>query len=144
MERSNTHVHLNRISQILNFELASTVLFVFSFMHSIFLIVAIIAAFLFIPYLLYVLFKERRFGWIASLVTVIFAPLVISIPFGITSEYLSIILMVSLLLFYFYCFVIKMSIREWIRTYNWTQQLEEQKREMKNNQQNLSITEFIK
>jgi uncharacterized protein YacL len=113
-------------------------------MHSIFLIIAIIAAFLFIPYLLYVLILERRFGWITALLIVLFTPLLISMPLGITHEYLSIILMVSLLLFYFYCFVIKMSIREWIRTYNWTQQLEDQKQELKNNQQNYSITEIMK
>jgi hypothetical protein len=36
---------------------------------------------------------------------------------------------IALAFFYFYCFTLKYSVREWIKEYNWKSVLDEQKRE---------------
>ena len=144
MNKIHNYEAVNRLGLILNYELASSTLLLLSYMSGIFLTLAIVAAILFAPYLAYVLFTEKRFGWIVSFIIIVLCPIIISFLLGITEEYFSIILIVTLALFYFYCFVIRMSVREWIKEYNWAQQLEEQKREKVINQNNLNISDIMK
>ena len=144
MNKIHNYESVSRLGLILNYELASSALLFLSYVSGIFLTLAIVAAILFAPYLLYVLFTEKRFGWIVSFIIIVLFPIIISFLLGITEEYFSIILIVTLALFYFYCFVIRMSVREWIKEYNWAQQLEEQKREKVINQNNLNISDIMK
>ena len=51
--------------------------------------------------------------------------------------------MTTLALFYIYCFLIKLLVRDWIKEYNWAQQLNRQKREKVTNQKNFNISDLI-
>jgi len=110
---------LQQLHKWLNFELPGIILFGISFFYNIALTLLLIAALLFTPYLLYVLFQERRFGWIAAFVLGVCLPAVISyyffgISFGggyqlfaggqILAGY------IPLAFFFCYCFVLKLSI----------------------------------
>jgi hypothetical protein len=117
--------HLDRLALFLNYELSASLLFFFSFVVWIFLFIAILIAGIFIPYLIYVLLKEGRHGWILSFNVMILTPLIISILF--LPSYFSIFLLLSVALFYCYCFFLRITINEWIRERNWRLQLIEQR-----------------
>lgn len=117
--------HLDRLALFLNYELSASLLFFFSFVVWIFLFIAILIAGIFIPYLIYVLLKEGRHGWILSFNVIILTPLIISILF--LPSYFSIFLLLSVALFYCYCFFLRITINEWIRERNWRLQLIEQR-----------------
>lgn len=81
------------------------------------------------PYILYVLIKEKRFGWLSTYIILVILPAVITLPIiGIGNEVV-IVMLVIMAPFYFFCFLIKFSVEEWIREYNWAQQLAEQRKE---------------
>jgi len=82
---------------------------------------------IFTPYILYVLFKEKRFGWIAAYIIMVIIPGVIAIT--VLGYAYGLIILILFAPFYFFCFLIKFSVDEWIREYNWEQQLIEQRKE---------------
>jgi len=87
------------------------------------------AAAILTPYIFYVLIKEERYGWIVTYL--------IMIPFPLAAGYFifkdtlafEAALLIPLLSFYLYCYLIKYAVDDWIRQYNWTRQLMQQKEE---------------
>ncbi len=79
------------------------------------------------PYIVYVLFIEKRFGWLVTYFVIVLIPGIIAITV-LGFEY-GLIILILLAPFYFFCFIIKFSVEEWIREYNWNQQLIEQRKE---------------
>lgn len=143
MKKIKNYELVSRSALILNYQIAGFVLWGLSFFSSIMLMLATIAAVLFAPYLLYVLFKEERFGWITTFFVMITPPVLLTLFLGISGEYFSIALLVSLGLFYLYCFIIRMSVNEWIREYNWSNELQKQKKE-KEQTEELWLAQFKK
>jgi hypothetical protein len=82
---------------------------------------------LFTPYILFVLFKEKRFGWIAAYIIMVIIPGVIAIT--VLGYAYGLILLILFAPFYLFCFFIKFSVDEWIREFNWEQQLAKQRKE---------------
>jgi hypothetical protein len=81
------------------------------------------------PFIFYVLYREKRHGWLVSYFIMVILP-VIFIFIIFQDNIANIIwLPVFMVPFYFFCFLIKYSIDEWIREYNWNQQLIEQRKE---------------
>ena len=79
------------------------------------------------PYILYVLFKEKRYGWIVTYLIIVIIPGVIAvIVLGFAYGFIILILFAP---FCFFCFLIKFSVEEWIREYNFAQVLIEQRKE---------------
>ena len=70
------------------------------------------------PFIFYVLYREKRYGWLVSYFFIVILPLVIF--YGIFQDMIEYIiwLPVYMVPFYFYCFLIKFSVDEWIREYN--------------------------
>jgi hypothetical protein len=126
---------VSKLDQILNYQISTVVLFAMSFFYGILLFVLGIAAVLFTPYMIYVLYNEKRFGYIISYGIMIISPLVFFLIIGPLGEYLSIASMLSLSLFYFYCFLLKYSVREWLNEYRWRKKLEEQRKESEVNKE---------
>ncbi len=91
------------------------------------LLIFIIAAIILTPYMFYVLVKEERYGWILTYFMMI--PLPLTAGYFIFRETLAFeaALLLPLLSFYLYCYLIKYAVDDWIRQYNWTQQLMQQK-----------------
>lgn len=114
-----TNYRLQSLKKWLNFELPGIVLFAISFFFHIALTFLQGAALIFTPYLLYVLFMERRYGWMAAFgLGVVIPSLVIFYLFGapviagnpllagsqIIAGY------VPLAFFFSYCYILKLSI----------------------------------
>ena len=117
--------------------LASAVLFIINYITSaakisspiipILLSILFFPPAIFTPYIIYVLFTEKRFGWLLTYFIMVIIPAMIAITvLGIAYGLIILILFAP---FYFFCFIIKFSVDEWIREYNWNQQLIEQKKE---------------
>ena len=70
------------------------------------------------PFIFYVLYREKRYGWLVAYFIIVILPLVIF--YGIFQDMIEYIiwLPVYMVPFYFYCFLIKFSVDEWIREYN--------------------------
>ena len=143
MNKIDNYNLVSRFNEILNYQLSSTILLALSYFHGIALILTSIAAILFAPYMVYVLIKGQRYGWLTSFIILIILPIVISLIAGIKSENLSIVLLLTLLLFYLYCFVIKYVVTDWLKDYTWAQQLAEQKREKEEYQNKISNSKNI-
>lgn len=120
--------HLDRLALYLNCELSASLLFFVSFVVWIFIFIAIIIAGVFIPYMIYVLLKEGRHGWIIFFNVMILTPLLISII--LLPSYFSVFMLISVALFYCYCFFLRMTVNEWIKERNWRLQLIEQRNEI--------------
>jgi len=84
---------------------------------------------LFTPFFIYVLFSEKRYGWLTIYILLVMLPaifLIVSIWGDFTQIRFIFLLMLP---FYAFCFFIKFSVEEWIREYNWEQQLIQQRKE---------------
>jgi len=125
----NDIVELRRFRAILFFELSTSVAFVLFSFYPINLYIIIAAAILFTPYMIYVLIKEKKYGWIAIFFFMVVLPY--PILYLILGDY---ILMPAWMLlpvipFYFYCFIIKFSVDDWLSEYSAEQQFILQKKE---------------
>ena len=82
---------------------------------------------LFTPYFIYVLFTEKRYGWLITYFLLVVLPAIFLIV-SIWNDFNQLGLIFLLMLpFYLFCFFIKFSVDDWIRECNWEQQLIQQK-----------------
>jgi hypothetical protein len=125
----NDIVELRRFREILFFELSTSVAFVLFSFYPINLYIIIIAAILFTPYMLYVLIKERKYGWIVMFFLVVVLPY--PVLYFIIGDYILLPgwMLLPIIPFYFYCFIIKFSVEDWLREYSWEQKLIEQRKD---------------
>lgn len=119
--------HLDLLAKILNFEISFGILFLISFAVSIFLFIAGLLAAVFVPFLIYVLLKEGKHGWIIFFNLTVILPLLFSYFF--VSSYFAVFVLITLAMFYFYCFLLRLSVNDWIRERNWRLQLIEQRKQ---------------
>ena len=106
---------LNKLYQFLNYEIKSSFLILLLWIPLMFLLVIgllILAAILFTPFMLFVLYKEERIGWIVTFVLSVIFPLVLLVIFA---KQLFFLFMIP---FYFYCFVLRMVVKDWIQEKN--------------------------
>lgn len=89
----------------------------------------ILAAVLFTPFIIYVLIKERRWGWLIAFFFIAILPFIISYLVSYGSISFEAMMLVPFIFYYFYCFLIRLSVNQWIKDYNWHIYYEEQKRE---------------
>ncbi len=82
---------------------------------------------IFTPYILYVFFKEKRSGWIITYFITVIIPGVIAVT-ALGFAY-GLIILILFAPFYFFCFMIKFSVDDWIKEYNWSQELLQQRNE---------------
>ena len=82
---------------------------------------------IFTPYILYVLFKEKRYGWIVTYFIFVIVPGAIAVT--VLGFAYGLIILILFAPFYFFCFLIKFSVEEWIREYNFHQLYLLQKKE---------------
>ena len=105
--------NVRRLRRWLNYELSSSVLFLLSWFWNITIILMFIAAFVFIPFMLKVLIEEKRFGWIIFFLVIVVMPIIIFFAVNMDSSYKYFLSLIILAFFYFYCFVLKLTIRDW-------------------------------
>ncbi len=113
--------HIKRLDYYLNYQLSTSVLCIIillsATLQGILVLFLYLAALIFIPYLLFVLIKEKKYGWIAAFIIFVAAPFITSKIF-ITGAYASLADLVALGSFYLYCFLLKMITRDWVSAEN--------------------------
>lgn len=102
-----TH-RLENLYKYLNYEISSSVLYVAGWFYAILSYVIVIAAIVFTPFMLYVLYKEGKNGWIISFSIVIILPLISILLFYPD------LLIVGLAPFYLFCFLLRMEVKGWL------------------------------
>lgn len=81
------------------------------------LFIVIGAAKFFIPFIAYVLIIEKRYGWLISLIAFIIIPSIV-IYFIVKDIFLGkYFLLLPFIAFFFYCLLLKFSVREWLDEY---------------------------
>lgn len=107
--------NISRLKQWLDYELSTSTLILLSWFWNFTIILAAITAVLFTPFMLKILFEERKFGWIITFLIVIILPAVIIFFIDNTNNYQYILGGVVLVFFYFYCFVLRFVIKDWMQ-----------------------------
>lgn len=111
---------LYKLKHILNYELSSSV---FYFLHfsagMIVLYLSALAAIIFTPFLIYVLAKSHKFGWLAIFVIIVVLPAIVILIISPKTIYSQIFLLIQLGAFYAYCFVIRLVVVDWVEEIKW-------------------------
>lgn len=111
----NQNNNINRLQRYLNYEVSGTVLYFFSFFAFVFIFFAAAAAIIFTPYMLYVLYREKKRGWIILFAAIVIVPVIFLLIFTAMAEFSNILLFIILGLFYFYCFLLRFEVNDWVR-----------------------------
>jgi len=109
--------HLETLRYWLKYELSAALLFLVPWFTAIFIVIITIAAVIFTPFLLKVLFKENKTGWIIAFFIMAILPavtVVLFLLFKINPELVPFLVFVPLGGFYLFCFLLKISIDDWI------------------------------
>ena len=105
---------LENLRKWLNFELTGGILFFLSFFYVFAFYLLGFAMLIFIPYLLFILYREDRYGWIAALFILVVLPAVIG-NIVISQTMLGFVLNYSIIgIFFLYCFALKLTIPQWM------------------------------
>ncbi len=105
---------LNRLGKYLNYEISTVILYILSFQVFVFLFVAASAALILTPYMLYVLFKEDKKIWLVMFGVIVIIPTLFLLLFSIIDHFLKPLILLSLALFYLYCFLLRFDVNNWI------------------------------
>jgi len=111
---SDEEYYLSRLSLFLNYELSTFLLYILSLLAVVALIPMIIAAIFFTPYMLFALYKSNRWGWIVAFLILVILPFIITFIIGLVSGYLLALTLIPFGLFYFYCFMLRIVVGDWI------------------------------
>ncbi|MCF6271288.1 MAG: hypothetical protein L3J41_16365 [Melioribacteraceae bacterium] len=101
-------LRLEKLYKYLNYEISSSILFIGSWFIPIFIPILFLAAIGFTPYILYVLYKERRNGWLLTFILMVLLPVVMLLIFAY--HYF----VFSLIPFYLYCFLLRFEAKGWL------------------------------
>ena len=85
-------------------------------------------AVIFIPYILYVLIKENRKGWISFLIIIVIIPVLFTSLIFQLSMFYNMAAIFPVFLYALYCYLLKAQISEWLAEYYGHQNRLEQKR----------------
>lgn len=132
---SEEQYYLKKVSRYLNYELSTSMLFFLCYAWGITLILAIIAATFFAPFMLYVFYKSRKYSWIISFFIVVVIPIIICIILGLTLGYLSAFVLIPLGFFYFYCFILKLMVNDQLKEIVAGEELKKKKAEEQKEQE---------
>ena len=100
---------LDKFYQYLNYEVSSSLLYLGTWFIPMFMPLLFLAAIIFTPYMLFVLYKEEKKGWI------IFFVLSTILPIIFLSNFYPSLIAIGLIPFYFFCFTLRMTAKEWLK-----------------------------
>jgi hypothetical protein len=106
--------NLKRLNYWLKYELSSSVLLLLSWLWGLAIFLATVAALIFTPFMIYILYKERKFGWLIFFFILVILPLIIITAFFLHSSYFMVMIYIPIVLFYFYCFLLRYTIEDWL------------------------------
>ncbi len=101
---------LAKFYQYLNYEVGSSLLLVgLLFMPILLEELLRLAAILFTPYLILVLYKEEKYGWITTFIAIVLIPVLGLLVFAFQYNVL------ALLPFYIYCYLLRFEAKNWLK-----------------------------
>ena len=105
---------LERIDWLLKYELSSSALFMISFFYGAAYYLLLAAVLLFLPYLMFVLYREEKYAWFYSLLIFVVIPgLVTNIFFG--NSHWNFVLNYSIIaIFFMHCVLLKWTVPQWM------------------------------
>ena len=103
---------LKRLHYWLKYELSSSSLLLLSWLGSLLILLAAFAAIIFTPYMLTILFKEKKFGWITFFIISVLLPAVFIGIYFSGSDYSYFLDIIPLVFFYFYCFLLRITVHD--------------------------------
>lgn len=103
----NIH-RLEKLYKYLNYEVSASLLYLGSWFIPMFVTLLLLAAIIFTPYVLYVLYQEKKIGWIIFFIIITLFPIVL------LSIFYPSLMSVGLITFYLFCFVLRMETKGWI------------------------------
>jgi hypothetical protein len=124
---SSERYYLTKLDRVLYYQLSSSVLFILMYVSSITLVLAIIAAVIFLPYMIYIFIRVKKIAWLIWLLIIVIIPLVSCIIFARHSDYLNILVLIPLAMFYFYCSILKFSVKDQLSELTAKEELQLQK-----------------
>ena len=106
--------NLKRLNYWLKYELSSSALLLLSWLWGITILLSTVAALVFTPFMLHILFQEKKFGWITFFIIIVILPAITVLIFFLHSNYLMFLILIPLVLFYFYCFLLRYTVDDWL------------------------------
>jgi hypothetical protein len=107
--------NLTRLKKLLNYQVSGSLLYFLSFQVFIFIFFASAAALIFTPFMVYVLFTEKKKGWIIIFLVIVVLPFILLLVLSLMYEFGRPLIYISLGLFYFYCFLLRFEVNDWSR-----------------------------
>jgi len=117
----NPYYNIGKLQRWLEFELAGPVLLYITYAGGITIFLALLAALLVMPLLLKVLILERKYGWLGTLIVFVFGSFWGTYLFFEPAAWMTNVsklsgaLLISLMFFYFYCAMLRLSIGSWTK-----------------------------
>ena len=110
-----SEAQLVNLKKYLNYQLSTFLLFALSFFSIILIFILSALAFLFMPYVIFVLYQNEKYSWIISLILMVVLP-VFLLVFLVEQTYtLMILLLIELAVFYVYCFSLRIALNGWVK-----------------------------
>lgn len=132
--------HLKRMRTILNYQVAGGGAYIIYAVNMLaystikdnvwaLLFIFVAAAVLLMPYMLFVLYKLGKKGWIIFFNILVILPLLVIVIFLHDLMFFAALVQIPLLLFYFYCFLLRFPVNEWTKEMGWKIYRIEQKKQ---------------
>jgi hypothetical protein len=109
--------NLRRLQHWLEYEISASGLLLFSWFWGLLLGLAALAAIIFTPFMLKILYEEGKYGWIIFFFVMVIAPSIIIFFLDIGITGMMLLSYISMGLFFLYCFALKFAVRGWINDY---------------------------
>jgi len=102
---------MKKLAYFLNYELSTTLLFFLSWLGP---IIAIISSIIFTPYMLHILYKEKKYGWIMFFAIIVIIPTLLNFTNIESMLFKNSINLIILGIVYLYYFILRLCINDWI------------------------------
>jgi len=117
-----------RLDYYLNYNFPLPLLYFFTYAMGFGFEILAFAALLFSPYMIYILAKNRKYGWVTAFPIMVFFPLFTGIFLVNEQVWYLILTRISLGMFYLYCVILKFSTRDWVSAESAKRELYKQRR----------------
>lgn len=107
---SNEKKYLEKLGRALNYELSSSLLLIVSYLWPL----LAVAAILFTPFMLFLLSRAGKTGWLVTFGIMVVLPFIAFLIFGRHSGYLGVLLLMPLCFFYLYTFLLRLTVNDWV------------------------------
>ena len=111
---------LQRLYRLLSLELSSPVLLILYWLHPFLVIIVLfLAAILFAPFMIKILFNQKRYGWIVAFFIMVVLPLLLNLIPSDNTIIKYIFITFPLITFYLFSFTLRFSVADWVEESRW-------------------------